>query len=204
MRFSASKMLQLFFAGAMIFTLSSCHNMEDDARMKPYEKSGFFKDGMSARPPVEGTVARGQLHQDDHLYTGKINGRFVKSFPFKITEQTLRMGQEKFNIYCAVCHNQTGTGDGMIVRRGFKQPPSYYEQRLRDIPEGYLFEVLTYGFGNMPRFSPELSAEERWAVIAYIRTLQLSRSVSLDQLQPEEKELLLNPPKIEKKQEAHG
>ncbi|OIO37510.1 MAG: hypothetical protein AUJ72_04365 [Candidatus Omnitrophica bacterium CG1_02_46_14] len=188
-------MRSLFFlltTCAAIFLISGCTNinMENDSRYKPFEKSDFFDDDNSSRPPVPHTVPRGFLREDEHLYTGKVNGRFVRSFPFPINENVLRRGQQRFIIYCSVCHNQTGTGDGIIVRRGFKTPPSYHDQRLRDIPEGYIFDVITNGFGDMPRFSPELSVEDRWAIIAYIRALQASRKVSLEQLSSDDKKAL--------------
>lgn len=170
----------------ILFTMTGCHNMEDQPKIEAYERSELFPDKMGSRMPVEDTVARGKLKSDEHLYTGKVNGRFATSFPFPVTKQVLERGRDRFNIYCSVCHNQTGTGDGMIVRRGFKQPPAYDEERLRLIPVGYLFDVITNGFANMASYSAELSAEDRWAVIAYIRALQKSRNVPLSKLREDE------------------
>ncbi len=173
-----------------MFFLAGCDQMRDQPRLDAFEQSSFFEDGMASRPPVEGTVAQGHLRDDDHLYTGKVNGVFVRSYPFQVNEATLRRGQERYNIYCAVCHNTTGTGDGIIVRRGFKPPPSFHEERLRRLPEGYFFDIITNGFGFMSGYAAELAAEDRWAVIAYIRTLQRSQHTSLADLTPEEIEEL--------------
>ncbi len=181
---------------AMLF-LAGCHNMENQPKVRALAKSKFFKDGISARPLVPGTIPLGFLRADEHLYTGKVQGRFVKSYPFPITKDVLLKGKERFNIFCAVCHNQTGTGDGMIVRRGFKKPPSYHEQRLRDIPVGYLFDVITNGFGDMPRASAELTPEERWAVVAYIRTLQLSQNIPFESLTESEQKKIIEQKEVE-------
>lgn len=205
LRMTFFRRVSIFFFGAVLLT--GCHNMEDQPRVRTLAKSKFFKDGISARALEPGTIPIGFLRADEHLNTGKIEGRFVTSYPFPITREVLEKGKERFNIFCAVCHNQTGTSDGMIVRRGFKQPPSQHEQRLRDIPVGYLFDVITNGFGNMPRFSPELTPEERWTVVAYLRTLQLSQNTPLESLTPGEQKNLVEmsetPAAIEK-EALHG
>jgi mono/diheme cytochrome c family protein len=188
---------------------------------RPLRPSAFFENGMSARPLVKGTVARGQLRDDVHLYEGKwpaeiqagLNAAgivgsaagnpmaamaweddrtlYADAFPFPITRKELVRGQERFNIYCAVCHDRAGMGRGMIVQRGFTQPPSYHtdlsrglqlrgvRQKLRDAPVGYYFEVITRGFGAMPDYAEQVSAQDRWHIIAYIRALQLSQQATL-------------------------
>jgi mono/diheme cytochrome c family protein len=149
--------------------------MHDQPRFKPLHANAFFADGRSARPLVAGTVARGTLQEDDHLFTGRVNNEFVAIFPFPVTEQVIRRGQERFNIFCAPCHGQLGDGQGAIVQRGMKQPPSYHIDRLREVPVGYFFNVITNGFGAMFDYSDRIPANDRWAIIAYIRALQLSQ-----------------------------
>jgi mono/diheme cytochrome c family protein len=139
----------------------------------------LFADQRSARPVVAGTVARGELREDVLLYTGKLNGADADMFPFSIDEPRLRRGQERFEIYCAPCHARTGEGDGMIVQRGYRRPPSYHDERLRSVPVGHFFDVMTNGFGAMPDYAAQIKAEDRWAIAAYIRVLQLSQHATL-------------------------
>ena len=160
--------------------LMACQQrMADQPRYKPLAKSEFFGDDRSARPLVEGTVARGELKTDEHFYTGKVNGKLVDTFPFSITEKVLRRGEERFNIYCSPCHDRIGTGQGMIVKRGYQPPPSYHSERLRTAPVGYFFDVITRGFGRMPDYAQQVPPNDRWAIIAYIRALQLSQNAKL-------------------------
>ncbi len=168
--------------------------MADQPRYKPLARSEFFGDERSARPLVEGTVARGDLEADEQFYTGKTNGKLVDTFPFPITEKALRRGQERFNIYCAPCHDRAGTGQGMIVKRGYRAPPSYHIDRLRSAPVGYFFEVITRGFGLMPDYAQQVPPADRWAIIAYIRALQLSQNAKLaDVPEGERQKLEANP-----------
>jgi len=155
-------------------------DMHDQAKAKTLAASEFYADGRSARPVVSGTVARGQLHLDEHLYTGKIEGRHAETFPFAITPEKLRRGQERFNIYCSPCHGRLGDGSGMIVQRGFRRPSSYHEDRLRKAPPGYFFDVITNGFGTMFDYADRIAPEDRWAIVAYIRALQLSQNAGLE------------------------
>ena len=150
--------------------------MHDSPRYRPYRASVVFADGSSARNLVEGTVPRGFLRADAHLYEGKVNGQPATSFPFPITAADLDRGQERFNIYCSPCHGRTGEGNGMVVQRGFKQAASYHTDRLRQAPVGYFFDVITNGFGAMPDYAVQIRAEDRWRVIAYVRALQLSHN----------------------------
>ena len=142
----------------------------------------FFEDGRSSRPLLDGTIARGHLKLDEHFYTGKVNGELVKTLPFPVTLAVLQHGRERFNIYCAPCHSATGDGRGMIVQRGLKQPESYHGQRLRDVAVGHFFDVMTNGFGAMYSYGDRIPPKDRWAIIAYIKALQLSQGANLRDL----------------------
>lgn len=154
-------------------------DMHDQPKYIPFRESTFFSDERSARPVVAGTVARGQLREDTLLYTGKVNGADATVFPFAIDEAILRRGQERFDIYCSPCHARTGEGDGMVVRRGYRRPPSYHDDRLRNAPVGHFFDVMTNGFGAMPDYAAQIKPEDRWAIVGYIRALQLSRQATI-------------------------
>jgi mono/diheme cytochrome c family protein len=216
----------LLLAAYGLFFAAACRmDMQDQPRYEAYEASKFFKDGLSSRPLVEGTVARGYLREDTHLYTGKktpgtgggaataarsstattattgsantsaptgtqagaaagtqtaasaAGNLFpddVETFPFPVTKEVLDRGQKRYEIFCSICHGSTGAGDGMIVRRGFKQPPSYYTETLRNAPVGHFFDVVTNGWGSMPAYAQQIPVQDRWAIVAYIRALQLS------------------------------
>lgn len=150
-------------------------DMHDQPKYEPLEASTFFPDGQASRPIVEGTVARGQLREDEHLYTGKVGGQPAETFPFAITRPIVDRGQERYDIYCAPCHDRVGNGLGMIVRRGYRQPPSLHIDRLRQAPPGHLYDVIANGFGAMPDYRVQIRPEDRWAIVAYIRALQLSQ-----------------------------
>jgi mono/diheme cytochrome c family protein len=212
--------------------------MQDQPRYEAYESSGFFKDGLSSRPLVEGTVPRGYLRSDKQLFTGQndkaqsntnasaqrgeqagVNANAqgnssgnsssraanmlsgimdtptgstsqtgavgaqaaagdandVEEFPFPVTAEVMQRGQERYQIFCAMCHGATGDGDGMIVRRGFRQPPSYHQDSLRQARVGHFFRVITEGYGAMPSYRSQIPVQDRWAIIAYVRALQLSK-----------------------------
>jgi len=167
--------------------VAGCHrDMYDQPKYEPLEASDFFEDGQASRPLVAGTVARGQLQLDTAFFAGKVDDQFVEDLPRPVTAQMLSRGQERYNIYCSVCHGQVGLGDGMIVRRGFRQPPSLHIDRLRGVPVGHLFDVITHGFGAMPDYAKQLPAEDRWAVVAYIRALQLSQFTPASSLSAEQ------------------
>jgi mono/diheme cytochrome c family protein len=162
-----------------VLTLGGCRqDMQDQPRFKPLAKSDFYADLRSARPPVEGTVARGQLHEDTYFYTGKVGNNPGDYLPFPVSGDVLARGRERFNIYCAPCHSQLGDGNGMIVQRGFRAPPSYHTDRLRKAPLGYFFDVMTNGFGAMPDYASQISTRDRWNIAAYIRALQLSQNAT--------------------------
>ncbi len=164
----------------LIIAATGCHrDMRDQPRYETLESSNFFNNGQSARPAVAGTIARGELNEDDALYRGKKGGQFVTQIPIQIDRPFLERGRERFNIYCTPCHDRTGSGAGMIVQRGFQRPPTYHDERLRKAPAGHFYDVITRGFGAMPRYAPQLTPRDRWAVVAYIRALQLSQNASL-------------------------
>jgi hypothetical protein len=168
--------------------LAGCRqDMHDQPRFKPLAESDFYADLRSARPPVEGTVARGQLHEDSYLYTGKFGNNPGDFMPFSVTEDVLIRGRERFNIYCAPCHSRLGDGNGMIVQRGFRAPPSYHTERLREAPLGYFFDVMTNGFGAMPEYASQIPARDRWTIVAYIRALQLSQQATTSDIPPGQK-----------------
>ncbi len=166
---------------AACLALAGCRqDMHDAPSYDPLQATDFFPNGAASRPLVPNTVARGQLRADEFLYTGKMNGQVVNEFPMPVTRQVLDRGQERFNVYCSPCHGRTGEGNGMIVQRGFRQPPSYHEERLRNAPVGYFFDVMTNGFGAMQDYSAQVTVPDRWAIAAYIRVLQLSRSATVN------------------------
>ena len=164
----------------LLLVLWGCRQeMYDQSRVRPLAESDFYSDLRSARPQVEGTVARGQLHEDTYFYTGKIAGNPGDYMPFPVTEEILARGHERFNIYCAPCHSRLGDGNGMLPQRGFKHPPTYHQDRLRKASLGYFFDVMTNGFGAMPDYASQVPPRDRWSIVAYIRALQLSQNATL-------------------------
>jgi len=162
-----------------IFAAACRQDMHDQPKFIPLRQTDFFGDARSARPVVEGTVARGQLREDAVLFTGKANGADVTEFPFPVTDAVMARGRERFDIYCSPCHGRKGDGTGMIVQRGYRQPPTYHQDRLREAPVGHFFDVITNGFGAMPDYATQISAEDRWAIVAYVRALQLSEHAAI-------------------------
>lgn len=227
---------------ALVCTLAAgCRrDMQDQPRYEIYESSDFFADGQASRPIPEGTVPRGYLREDAHLYTGRLPGGgaagggagnsqpvaasgndaggqvaqredggaagdgpaspgaaatafdadLVKTFPFPITREILDRGQERFQAFCVMCHGLTGEGDGMVVRRGYKRPTSYHDDRLRTAPVGHFFDVITNGYGVMPNYAAQVTPRDRWAIAAYIRALQLSRGAEEGDVPEEERRRL--------------
>lgn len=153
--------------------------MYNQSKFQPLEKNAFFDDNRASRPWIQGTIARGHLRTDAHLYTGFVNGEPAKTFPFVITRDVLKRGQERFNIYCTPCHGYLGDGRGMVVRRGLKQPPSYHIERLQNEAPGYFYDVMTNGFGAMYSYASRIKPNDRWAIVAYIQALQLSQNATL-------------------------
>ncbi len=177
----------------MLLSLTTAcrQDMHDQPRYEPLERSTFFDDGRSARPFVEGTVARGHLKTDEHFYTGKVNGELVTTLPFPATLEVLSRGHARYDIYCSPCHDRVGNGQGMIVQRGFRQPPSFHIDRLRQAPMGHFFDVMTNGFGTMYSYADRIAPRDRWAIVAYIRALQLSQNAKLEDVPAEERRQLL-------------
>jgi Cytochrome C oxidase, cbb3-type, subunit III len=168
--------------------LAGCRlDMHIQPKYLPDEPSNFFDDGRSERPVVPGTVARGQLHTDELLYTGKENGVVADKFPFPMTRADLERGRERYNIYCTPCHDYTGGGQGMIVQRGFPSPPSFHVDSLRKAPAGHFFEVMTNGFGSMYSYASRVEPEDRWRIAAYIRALQLSQHATMQDVPENER-----------------
>lgn len=166
--------------------LSACRrDLFNQPKHKPLSASDFFEDGRAARPAVRGAVARGHLNLDTHLHEGKVDGILVTTFPFPITADVMRRGRERYNIFCAPCHDRVGQGTGMIVRRGFRQPPSFHINRLRAAPAGHFYDVITNGLGAMTDYSDRIPVEDRWAIVAYIRALQLSQKAAPADVPPE-------------------
>lgn len=175
------------------------YDMQDQPRYKYYKASDFFSDKRASRDLVAGTVARGQLRSNKAFYTGKIDNpnpnvqvqtttdasgntlvasfpNDIDEFPIPVTKELIDRGQERFNIYCIVCHGPTGNADGIVVRRGFPQPPTYHDDRLRNAPVGHFFDVMTNGWGKMNSYAAQISPADRWAIVAYIRTLQIAQN----------------------------
>lgn len=160
--------------------LAGCRSdMQDTPKAKTFRASRFFDDRLTARPLVAGTVPAGGLADEEVLYNGSVNGRLVTIFPFPVTRDILARGRERYNIFCAPCHGRTGDGNGMIAQRGFRHPPSYHIFRLRNAPVGHYYDVITHGFGSMYDYADRVAPRDRWAIIAYIRALQLSQNAAI-------------------------
>ena len=160
-------------------------DMHDQPKYKPYRGSDFFADGRGMRPLVDGTVARGTLHDGDPLYSGLSEDEFVTEIPVAVTAALLERGRSEFRVFCSPCHGRTGRGDGVIVQRGFQRPSSFHIDRLREAPIGYYFDVMSGGFGAMSDYAQQISAQDRWAIAAYVRALQLSQHAPATDVPPE-------------------
>jgi hypothetical protein len=172
--------LAVFTAGCQIR-----QDMADQPKNRPLSPSPFFDDGRSERPLLENTVARGSL-ADDELFVPKESN----AFPLPLTSELLKRGQERYKIFCTPCHGLQGDGNGMVSMRGMKHPPSYHDARLRQVPNGYIYDVITNGFGGMLGYSAQIPAADRWAIVAFVRALQLSRNVPASELPPDVREKL--------------
>jgi mono/diheme cytochrome c family protein len=178
---------KLALATLLVLTLGACRQkMADQPSYNPLENSNFFADGMSARPRIEGTVARGEISDNPFFDTGRVNGQLTDGYPMPVTAAVIDRGEERFNIYCSMCHGLNGTGDGMIVRRGYRQPPSFHTPDLRGRKAGHLYDVITNGFGAMPAYGTMIPVQDRWAIVAYVRALQLSRNATVADVPPAE------------------
>jgi mono/diheme cytochrome c family protein len=161
--------------------------MHNGPRYKPGQESDFFPDRRADRPLVAGTVARDQPWHDTPATTGKVGRAFLATAPVPVTRELLRRGRERFEIFCSPCHGLTGHGDGMVARRGFRQPTSFHVERMREQPDGYFFDVMTSGFGAMPDYAAQVPVADRWAIVAYIRALQLSQGATLADVPPDKR-----------------
>ncbi len=194
------KLLLILNSSFLILNLASCRqDMQDQPKYLPYRGSEIFPDSLSSRNLVEGTVPRGYLREDQAMYTGKTDAPVARSandtsksavsndvneFPFPITREVLDRGEERYNIYCSPCHGVLGDGKGMIANRGLQGPVSFHQDRLRTAPLGHFYDVITNGFGRMSDYSMQIPPHERWAVIAYIRALQLSQNANVADIPP--------------------
>ena len=175
----AGRALIAALAAGIGLTCGCRQDMHDQPKILPLEASAFFPDGRGSRPLVEGTVARSEPLGEHPYLTGRENGQLVRQAPVAVSATVLARGQERYNVFCSPCHDRVGTGNGMIVQRGYRQPPSFHEQRLRDQPDGYFFDVMTNGFGVMPNYAQQIPVADRWAITLYVRALQLSQGATL-------------------------
>ena len=202
-------LVSVAFASA---ALGGCRNdMQDQPRFETYQANPMFADSASARPLIAGTVSRTALHEDSLLYTGHLPAGeqvipeseqgidtqgagkgFSNEFPFKVTRKVILRGEQRFNIYCSPCHGRTGMGNGMIVQRGMPVPPNFHSDQIRSLPAGFLFDVITNGFARMFSYAARVKPEDRWAIAAYIRTLQYSQHAPISELSPEDRQKLEN------------
>jgi len=170
-----SARLPVLVALLAVAGLGCRQDMHDQPKYKPYRQSEFFSDGRAMRPFVAGTVARGTLREATPFNTGRSGDDFVTEIPVAVTADLLERGRGEYQVFCSPCHGRTGMGDGMIVQRGFKRPISYHVDRLRQMPIGYFFDVITNGYGAMSDYAAQVPVADRWAIVAYVRTLQLSQ-----------------------------
>lgn len=214
-------LLTVALLGSLAGMASCRYDMQDQPKVLAYRGNENFSDSISGRQMIDNTVARGFLRDDAAFYTGKNAGATatpvsttattadaatganatagspgdVAEFPYPVTAAMIDRGENRYNVYCTPCHGRTGSGDGMIARRGFRPPPSYHTDRLRNAPVGHFFDVISNGFGAMPDYSQQLPPSDRWAVVAYIRALQLSMNAKVTDLAPSEQDSLNAPPK---------
>jgi mono/diheme cytochrome c family protein len=160
---------------ALAATIGCRQDMQDQPKFFPQRGTTLYADGRSVRPQVANTVARSQLHEDTYFTTGLVDGKEGDGLPFPVTAQVLARGQERYNIYCTPCHSRVGNGIGMIVQRGYNKAGSFHTKRLETAPLGHFFHVMTNGYGAMPDYASQVSPADRWAIVAYIRALQLSQ-----------------------------
>lgn len=169
---------------ALAATLGCRQDMHDEPKFFPQRGTTFYADGRSVRPQVENTVARNQLHEDSYFYTGLVDGKEGNEMPFPVTMKVLERGQERFNVYCTPCHSRVGNGAGMIVQRGYAQAGDFHTARLQATPLGHFFNVMTNGYGAMPDYSAQVAPVDRWAIVAYIKALQLSQNATQADVAP--------------------
>lgn len=188
--------LLLLTTPVLALTLTACRNdMHNQPRYKPLAGTDFFADHRSARPEVDGTVARGHLRIDEARYTGKVGAEDIDQFPIPIAKADIERGQTRFNIYCTPCHGRIGDGNGMVVLRGYRQAASFYSDKLVKSAVGHYFDVISNGFGAMPSYASRITPDDRWRLIAYIRALQLSESAKISDVPDDQKQnMKVEPP----------
>ncbi len=171
--------------------LSGCRqDMQDQPRYKPLQRSNFFQDGRSARPILGGTIARGHLQRNPAFFLGAVNGQFVAAPPLPVDAALLARGRDRYGIYCSPCHSPAGDGRGMVALRGFRYPPSFHSDRLRGVPDGYIYAVIANGYGAMSNYAYQLEPRDRWAVTEYVRVLQFSRNAQAADLDENDRQAL--------------
>lgn len=194
----------LLLCGLFLAAWGCAPDMADQPHLEPLEGTSFFLDGQSARPLVPGTVARGHLRTDLAFFEGVVSGQPVRAIPTQtvaehlgistadenVELQILRRGQERYNIFCTPCHDRVGSGQGMVVLRGYPAAPSYHIERLRNAPDGHFFDVITNGFGRMPSYADQILPADRWAIVAYVRALQLSQHANVSELPTSDRQVL--------------
>jgi mono/diheme cytochrome c family protein len=163
---------------ALAATIGCRQDMQDQPKFFPQRGTTLYTDGRSVRPQVANTVARNQLHEDSYFATGLVDGKEGDGLPFPLTAQVLQRGQERYNIYCTPCHSRVGNGEGMIVQRGYAKAGNFHTARLQTAPLGHFFHVITNGYGAMPDYASQVTPADRWAIVAYIRALQLSQNAT--------------------------
>jgi len=173
-------------AGLVLVVAGCALTMRDQPRYDAFEQSAFFEDNSSARLSVADTVARGQPQLDEHFQTGRIGGDFAPTFPFTVTLEVVERGQERYNIFCTPCHGPLGDGQGIVIDYGMRQPDSFHSPELRAEPVGYYFDLISRGTRVMPSYAARISPQDRWAIVAYVRALQLSQNADLSQVPPED------------------
>jgi len=196
---SNRKILWTTIIGLMLISVGCRYDMQDQPRYKAFKKSEFFSDDKAMRDLPEGTVARGFLRENKAFYTGKKENAetiapaettidatgntlvasfpdAIEEFPLPVTKELLDRGEQRYKVFCIVCHGPVGNGDGMVVRRGFSKPPTYHDDRLRNAPVGHFYDVMTNGWGKMNSYASQIPPADRWAIVAYIRTLQISQN----------------------------
>jgi hypothetical protein len=171
-------------AAGLMFVLGCRQDMQDEPKFFPQRGTSFYADGRSVRPQVENTVARGQLHENNYFYTGLINGKEGDGLPFPVTPEVLERGQERYNVYCTPCHSRVGNGVGMIVQRGYMKAGNFSTARLEAAPLGHFFHVISNGYGAMPDYAAQVTPADRWAIVAYIKALQLSQKATQADVPP--------------------
>jgi len=173
----AGSAIRLLLAASVLFIVSGCRqDMHNQPKYVPYRSSEFFQDGLSERQQLVNTVARGELREDAYLYTGKVGTKEGDRFPFAITQAVMERGRERYDIYCSPCHSRVGDGNGMIVKRGYRQAANFHDQKYATQTVGHYYDVISHGSGAMPDYAAQIEPADRWAVAAYIRALQYAQS----------------------------